>query len=104
MADMTLFPLAMRLLGDLFNGGLTLGRCLWKLVAPMLGDVDAAAKPDVFKAPHMIKKLDQPCATPRPTDQPVMQADRKQLRRPFFAFAIEDVEGVPHVSEKVIAG
>src|SRR5260370_17869507 len=70
----------------------------------MLGDVDAAAEPYVLKTPHVIENPDQPGATPRPSDQPVMQADGPQLPRAFLAPAPENPEGVAHVAEKGVAG
>ena len=75
-----------------------------KALARMLGDVDAAAEPDVLKAAHVLEQPDQPGATPGPPDQPVMQADRQQLRRTFLAFAPENVEGVAHVGDVGFSG
>src|ERR1700722_3436906 len=75
-----------------------------KFLAPMLRDVGAGAEPDFVETAHIGEELDQALATAGPADQPVMQADRQELRRAALALAIEHVEGVAHVSEKIIAG
>src|SRR6266404_9998468 len=70
----------------------------------MLGNVDAATKPDAFEAAHVLEQSDQTHASSGPADQPVMQADREKLRRAFLAFAIEKVECVAHILEKILPG
>src|SRR5262249_60148278 len=75
-----------------------------KPAAPMFGDVDAAAEPDPVEAAHMFEQLDQSAASSRPADEAIVQADREQLRRPLAALAVEQIEGVAHVGEKIVRG
>src|ERR1051325_7271742 len=75
-----------------------------KLAAPMVGDIDAAAEPYPIEAAHMFEQLDQSAAASRPADETVMQADREQLRRTVAALAVEKIERVAHVGEKIVAG
>ena len=80
---------------ELPNGNL-LRQC-WAISA-------AGAKPDVVETPHVFEQPDQALATARPADQSVMQADRKQLWRTALALAIENIECIAHVGEKIFAG
>src|SRR3982074_760280 len=75
-----------------------------KVLEPMLCNIDATAKPDAFEAAHVLEQPDQPSASSRPSDQPVMQTDGEKLRRAFLAFAVENVERVAHVGEKLLPG
>src|ERR1700760_884833 len=78
---------------------------LWrKMCLPMLSDVDAAAEPDVAGACHMFQQLDQSAGAAWAADQPVMQADRQQLWRSGAALGKEEVEGVAHIVEELLAG
>src|SRR5262245_13537456 len=71
---------------------------------PVLGDVDAAAKPDLFDAAHVLKQSDQASAPSRPADEAVMQSNRQKLGRAFLTLTIEQVERVTHVFEKILSG
>src|SRR5580704_2990662 len=52
-----------------------------KFPAPMLRDVGAGAEPYFVETAHIGDQLDQALATAGPADQPVVQADRQELRR-----------------------
>src|SRR5580704_663496 len=70
----------------------------------MFGDIDTAAKPYTFDAAHVLKQLDQTGAASGSSDQSVMQPDGEKLRRALRAFAMEEIEGIPHIGEEIIAG
>ena len=70
----------------------------------MFGDINAAAEPYPIETAHMFEQLDQSAATSGPADETVMQADREQFRGTVAALAVEKVEGIAHVCEKIVAG
>ena len=70
---------------------------------PMARDVHTPAEPHAFVPAHVLEKSDEPTHTPRPPDQSIVQTDREQLGLAPDAFAIEHVEGIPHVGEEIIA-
>jgi hypothetical protein len=39
-----------------------------EMLSPVLGDIDAAAEPNLFEAAHIVEQLDQPGAAPRSAD------------------------------------
>src|SRR5258708_33778436 len=70
----------------------------------MFRDIDTAAKPNRLEAAHVLEQADEARAAPRPADKPIMQPYGKKLGRALGALAIEDIEGISHVGEKMLAG
>jgi hypothetical protein len=70
----------------------------------MFSDIDAAAKPYTFDAAHVFEQLDQTGAASGSSDQSVMQPDGEKFRRSLRALAMEEIEGIPHIGEEIIAG
>src|SRR6202047_2075291 len=75
-----------------------------KLTAPMFGDINAATEPYPIEAAHMFEQLDQSAASSGPADETIMQADREQFRGTVAALAVEKIEGIAHVCEKIVTG
>src|SRR5262249_50436842 len=75
-----------------------------KMRMPVAGDVDAAAEPNTIMRAHIFQQPDQSSHPPGPPDQPVVHADRKELRCSSHALAIKHVEGIAHVGEEIVAG
>src|ERR1700752_2854556 len=70
----------------------------------MVRDVDTAAKPNPVEAAHVLEKPDETRAASRSADKPIMQPYGEQLGRALLPFAIEDVEGISHVGQKMLPG
>jgi hypothetical protein len=70
----------------------------------MLGDINAAAEPYPIETAHMFEQLDQSAAASGPADQAIMQADREQFRGTVAALAVEKIERIAHVREKIVGG
>src|SRR5260221_4082000 len=70
----------------------------------MVRDVDPAAKPTRLEAEHVLEQADEARPAPGPADKPIMQPYGKKLGRALGALAIEDIEGISHVGEKMLAG
>src|SRR4029078_6168435 len=75
-----------------------------KMLEPVVCNIDATAERDAFDGAHVLEQPDQPGTSSRPADQPVVQADGEELGRALLAFAVENVEGVAHIGEKLLPG
>src|SRR5438128_10513461 len=73
------------------------------LVDPVPRDVDPAADPHVVVALDVVEKARERRCAPGPAHEPHVQAERHHLWL-VGALRIEDVEGVPYVSEPLVAG
>jgi hypothetical protein len=70
----------------------------------MARDVDTPTEPHGLVPSHVLEEPDEPSHTPGPPDQPIVQTDREQLGRALDPLAIEHIEGIPHVGEKIVTG
>jgi hypothetical protein len=69
----------------------------------MVRDFRAGAKPDVIKAAHVVEEFAQARRSGRPSRQAIVESNRQKLRGTGPALAVQDVEGIAHVGEEIVA-
>jgi len=80
---------------------------LWRLArmmcVPMPGDRRSIAEPNGVMPQDVIERTRQRCDASRPADNPAMQADRHHARMAFRTLAVQPIERIATIDEKILA-